>query len=134
MDNLSISEELNIEEMMRTPYLSYVIPSLQERRRIAYSILERTVEEILLIDSYGFLIDSVFAGLSENHIEYVAKNGPKAYKENLIKVLQDQEMINGAHQIAKSMDDDLSNNQTINQNRLKKVIQYIKDNKLAFQF
>lgn len=133
-DLLTTIEEINIEEMLRAPHLSYVVENLLDRKKIAASILRRNNEEILLIDSSGFLIDSVFAGLTENHIEYIAKNGPRDYKKNLLKILQDQAMMRGVFEIAKAMDEDLGENITQNQDRVKNVVQYIKDNRIAFEF
>lgn len=133
-NNLSIIEELNIEEMLRTPHLSYIIGTIQERRSASYSVLQRNKNNILLIDGSGFLIDSVFAGLTEKHIEYIALNGPQKYKENLLKILQDQEMMKGVFEIVKDMDTNLGGNVAQNQERIKNVIQYIKDNRIAFEF
>jgi len=133
-DDLTMSEQLNIEENFKTPHLSYILETIQERKRVAYLILQKLIEEVLLIDSSGFLIDSVFAGLSEKHIEYIAKHGLQKQKENVLKILQDAEMMKGVWEIVKDMDDDLGGGATTNQQRVKKVMQYISDNRIAFQF
>lgn len=131
---LTTIEELDIEEIIKDPHLSYVIGTIQERKKVAISIFSRSKSNILLIASSGFLIDSVFAGLSEKHIEYIAKNAPKNYKENLLKILQDTEMMKGVFEIAVDMDTDIGKNVTQNQDRVKNVIQYIKDNRVVFEF
>lgn len=127
-------EELNIIENLKEPHLSYIIGTMVERKKVAYLVLGKDEKDILLIDSSGFLIDSVFAGLSEKNIEYITKKGPQKYKEALIKILKDQEMMRGAFEIVKAMDDDLGSGVTQNQTRIKNVIQYIKDNRVAFEF
>lgn len=132
--DLSMLEELNIIENLKEPHLSYIIGTMVERKKVAYLVLGKDEKDILLIDSSGFLIDSVFAGLSEKNIEYITKKGPQKYKEALIKILKDQEMMRGAFEIVKAMDDDLGSGVTQNQTRIKNVIQYIKDNRVAFEF
>ena len=131
--DLKILEEYKIRDFIENPDFTYVEGTILERRRVSVSILMRREVEVLLIHKSCFLIDSVFAGLSENHIEYIAKNGPKNYKENLLKILDDQGMMKGVFEIAEAMDEDLGDNITKNQERVKNVIQYIKDNRVAFE-
>ncbi len=134
-DKLKILEEISIRESFEDPHLSYIFGTVQERKRVAYLILAKKENEILLINRSGFLIDSVFAGLSGKNIEYIAKNGPRKYKENLWKILQDQEMMDGVFEISKDMDRDLNTkNASQNQIRIANVIQYIKDNSPVFKF
>lgn len=133
-DLLTTIEELNITDNIREPHLSYVIETIIDRKKVSLSVLRRTAEEILLIDSSGFLIDSVFAGLTEKNLEYISINGPQKYKVSLLKILQDRKMMKGVFEIAKALDEDLGENITQNQDRIKNVIQYIKDNKVAFEF
>lgn len=134
MLELTLPEEFNIKEAIQEPHFSYIESTILNRVHVSYSILNRNEQDILLIDNSGFLIDSVFAGLTEKHIEYIAKNGPQKYKESLSKILQDAEMMKGVSEIAKAMDEDLGRNTTQNQDRVKNVIQYIKDNHTAFEF
>jgi len=131
-DLLTTIEEMNILERLKEPHLSYVIETPQEKKMVSRDILKRKENEIVLITNSGFLIDSVFAGLTEKHIEYIAKNAPKNYKENLLKILKDTEMMKGVFEIIKAMDED--NNNIGNQNRIQHIIQYIKDNHVVFEF
>jgi hypothetical protein len=133
-EELSIIEEMEIEQNIREPFGDYISPSLAVKRKIAYSILTRNESTVLLLDRYGFTIDYIFAGLTEKHIECFAKNAPKVYKDNILKTLRDQEMVKGVFEIAKAMDDDLGENITKNQERVRNVIQYIKDNRMVFEF
>lgn len=132
--DLSISEEMAIEQSIREPFADYLFSPLNIKCDISFSIRSRDENEILLLDIYGFSLDFIFAGLTEKHIAYIAKNAPKNYKENLLKILQDIEMMKGVFEIAIDMDTDIGKNVTQNQDRVKNVIQYIKDNRVAFEF
>jgi len=134
MINLTSPEEFNIKGIIQEPHFSYIESTLNNRKDVSCSVLRRNENDILLIASFGFIIDSVFAGLTEKHIEFIAKNGPGDYKENLLKILQDQEMMKGVFEITLDMDTDMGKNITQNQDRVRNVIQYIKDNKIVFEF
>ncbi|MFA6383618.1 MAG: hypothetical protein WCX17_04325 [Parcubacteria group bacterium] len=134
MKDLTAQEEFNIQGIIREPHFSYIDSTLTNRKRVSYSVLARKEGDVLLIDSSGFLIDSVFAGITERHIEYIAKNGPKNYKENLFKILQDKEMLHGVSEIIQALDKELGENATQNRERINNVIRYIKDNRIVFEF
>ncbi|MFA5777848.1 MAG: hypothetical protein WC906_05460 [Parcubacteria group bacterium] len=133
-EELSIEEEMKIEQDLREPFGDYIAPSLSVKKKIAHSILSREEKTVLLLDKYGFTIDFIFAGLTEKHIEYITKNAPKDYKDNILKLLQDQETLKGVFEIARAMDGDLGREAMQNQDRVGNVIQYIKDNRIAFEF
>lgn len=129
-----IEKEIEIIDHISHPHL-FSFGDEKSKKNISQQIFKNYEEkEILIIDPYGFLIGSVFAGLTEKHIEYIAKNAPKDYKDNILKLLQDQEALKGVFEIAKAMDDDLGRGSTQNQDRARNVIQYIKDNRIAFEF
>lgn len=131
---VTILEELNIRDSIEAPHFLYVEGTMLEKRRVAYLILQRKEDEVLLIDRTGFLVDSVLAGLSEKHIEHIAKSGPRDYKENILKSVKDQKILAEVVAIAKAMDEDLGGGSTRHQTRVKNVIQYIKDNQVVFEF
>jgi hypothetical protein len=132
-NNLGLLEEFDIEREIKTPHLMYRNFSTINKKRVAYSILSRKLNEIILINSPGFCVDAVFAGLSEKHIEYIAKNAPMEYKKNILDLLY-QANIENILKITQDMDKDLGENVTQNQDRLKNIIQYIKDNHAVFEF
>lgn len=132
--DIDTKEEQRIFDLISNPHFLYVSNSISDRKKVAIIIFAKKENEILLIDNYGFLIDSVFAGLSEKHIEHIAKNGPRDYKENILKILKDKEMMKGVFEIAKAMDEDMGGGSVRHQQRVKNVIQYIKDNRVAFEF
>lgn len=131
--NLDLIEEIDYREKITTPFLGYVMGTLAERKKVAGEILTRKPEDLLLVDGTGFNIDSIFSGLNEENVEYIVKRAPLEYKESLAEILGDKEMMDGVWEIAKSMDDDEGDGQTRNQDRIKKIIQYIQDNQIAFQ-
>lgn len=130
-NDLGLLEEFDVLREIKTPHLVYKNFSSTAKQRVAYSILSRKPEEILLINSPGFYVDAVFAGLSENQIEFIAKNGPLEYKQCLLDFLREGN-VEGALGVAKEMDEDSGTNTTKNQERVATVIQYIKDNQKAF--
>lgn len=134
MQILLLSEEIKIKGILHEPHFSYIESTLVNKKYIASLIFQKKEEDIFLIASSGFIIDSVFSGLTEKHIEYIAKNAPRNYKENLLKIQEDKEMMQGVFEIAKAMDKDLGESVTQNQQRVRNVIQYIKDNQAVFQF
>jgi hypothetical protein len=134
MLNLTPTEEFSIKGMMQEPHFSYIESTLLNKKTVSYSIIPRKESDILLIASSGFLIDSVFAGLTEKQIECIAKNAPEDYKTNILKILNEPEMMKGIFEIARSMDQDAGGNDRKNEERVDNVIRYINDNQVAFEF
>jgi hypothetical protein len=132
--NIEFEKELIIRKNLKEPHFSYLEDSVLNRKRVSGLVMSKNNDEILLVDSYGFNFDSIFVGLTEKHIEHITKNAPKDYRENILKLLGDQEMMKGVFEIAKAMDGDLGRGSTQNQDRARNVIQYIKDNRIAFEF
>lgn len=130
----STVEEFDILGRLQTPHLIFYPLNFSSKIKTAAIVLMNEAEKILLINSPGFCEDSILAGITEKHIEYIAKNAPKDYKENILKLLQNQEMVNGVFEIAKAMDEDLGKGAMQNQERVRNVIQYIKDNRVTFEF
>lgn len=133
-ENINYADETLVIKSLQKPYFLYTSNRLTDRATVAKLVFLKKENEMLLVDPFGFLIDSVFAGLTEKHIGYIAKNGPKEYKENLLEILSDQGAMKGVFEIAKAMDEDMNGDTNQNQERVKNVIQYIKDNKTAFEF
>jgi hypothetical protein len=132
--DMEIEKEILIRNNLREPHFSYAEDSVLNKKKASILMMHKSNDEVLLVDSYGFNFDSIFAGLTERHIEYIAKSGPKNYKDNIMKILKDQEMMKGVFEIAKALDDDAGRNVTDNQERIRNVIQYIKDNRVVFEF
>jgi len=133
-NDLYIVEEFDILMRFRSPYDIFYPIDFISKKKVAQIVLRKKIDEILLINEMGFQQDSVFAGLTEEHIEYIVKNGPRPYKENVLKIVQDKKMIEGAYEIVQDMDDDLGKGVSKNRERIRKVIQYIKDNRIVFDF
>ena len=124
-------EEFDIITKFHFPHLFIRGTDFISKKIISNNVFLKNNEEVLLIVSEEFLYDSVFSGLSEKHIEYIAKNAPQDYKNNILKILKDQQMMKGVFEITQSMD---ANNTMEHQKRIKNVIQYIKDNYAVFEF
>ncbi|MFA5994671.1 MAG: hypothetical protein WC823_06975 [Parcubacteria group bacterium] len=132
--NISSLEEFDIMREITMPHLLTMGESLLEKKNACYAILARKTEEILLVNSPGFSTDFIFAGLSEKHIEFIAKNAPIEYKKELLKLSSSDYSVADILEIAQAMDNDLGENVTQNQQRVKNVMRYIQDNQIAFQF
>lgn len=132
--NLTTLEEFDIRRRLQMPHLSYHPLTIDAKKNIAFLVLSNNNSEILMINIEGFRTSSVIAGLSEKHIEYIAKNTPEDYKKIFIEIINNKAEVEDIIEIAKAMDEDLGGNVTKNQERVKNVIQYIKDNKIAFEF
>jgi hypothetical protein len=126
--------EDDISEKLALPYIYFLQENFQQKAMFARYILSLDVETVLLPSCYIFSYPAVLAGLSEIQIEHVAKNAPADYKKELYECVRDDFRIHEAFDIAREMDDDLGQGRTDNQLRLKKILQYINDNSLAFQF
>lgn len=131
---LTTLEEFDLCEKLQFPHLLFYQKDIVSQKRLAFEILSKKEDEILLVTSYGFGHGGTLAGLSEKNIEYIAKNSPKDYKESLLKILKDQAMVREVFEVAKAMDEDLGRGATQNQERVRRVVQYIKDNRAVFEF
>lgn len=131
---MKIFSKDNILERLTIPYIFFPQELLGEKIRLS-KYIHNLEDELLLIPAPSlFSYPSVIAGMSENQIEYIAKNGPSDYKNELLKSIEQKFKIKNIFEIAKAMDDDLKNGVVKNQERVNNVIQYIKDNKIAFEF
>jgi hypothetical protein len=133
-NDFGLLEEFDIISEIQTPHLIHKDFSLVTKKRVAYSILRRKPEEILLMNSPAFSVDAILAGLSEKQIEHIALSAPDEYRKEIIDSLRQDYKIKEIMEIAQSMDEDLGENSTQNQERAKNVIQYIKDNRVVFEF
>ncbi len=132
-NNLSTLEEFDAQRKFEFPHLLYVADNLTAKKNIAYTVLAKREDEILLMSPAGFEDAAVVAGLGVANIEYFIKNAPMEYKENLIKAINNSLLFKDVWEIVQSMDEDEGDGLTRNQERVKKVIQYIFDNKVVFQ-
>jgi hypothetical protein len=132
--DITLVEETDIVGNFHTPHIRTTEINMPSKKRVARNILTKKEEDILLVNSVAFFGASVFSGISVKNIEYLAKNAPEDYKKNILKVLHDKKMMEEIFQIAKAMDEDLENNATQNQERVRNVVQYISDNRIVFEF
>lgn len=130
---LSTLEEFDIIRKLQFPHtLSH--QNLSQKIALVTKMLSRSSAELLLVTPSGFSTDFILAGLSEKHIEYIALNAPNEYKKEIFDSMIKLSIIKEIFEIARSMDDDLGERVTQNQDRVRNIIQYIKDNRSAFEF
>lgn len=134
MENVEIlvEEEFDIASSLEVPHLLYYPISPATKKRVAVNVYSRDPESILLISASGLGTDSVFAGLNEKHIEYIAKNAPSEYKKEILRLVDNPAEIRDVLSIAKSLDEDMGGDVKVNLERVRNVIQYIRDNRAVF--
>lgn len=127
-------EDFNIMRKIQTPYLAYENDDLVTKRNIAFDVLSRKAEDILLINAFGFREEAVLAGITEEQIEYIAKHGPRKYKENIIKTFSNEYSVLEIEEIVKMMDEEEGEGKNNNWQRMRNVMRYIGDNQKVFAF
>jgi len=133
-DLLTTLEEFDAIMRFQSPHLLSSQNDILTKKKIAFLMASKNEGEILLISPSGFLYSAVLAGITEKNIEYIAKNAPQECKKNIMQALSNQETMKEIMEITKAMDDDLGHNTTKHEDRIRNVIQYIKDNIQVFQF
>lgn len=133
-NDLSALEEFDAQMKIEMPHLLYEKSDLISRKKVAYIVLAKKENEILLINPAGFCESSVIAGLNEKNIEYFAKFAPREYKESLALTISNDFLVEDVLEISKAMDDDYGKSIASNQQRIRNVFKYIEDNKVVFYF
>lgn len=124
----------DIWDQLSIPYVYFAQQTIGQRSILAKYISKVEPVVLILPSCYIFSYPAVLAGLSEVQIEYVAKNAPAEYKKEFLSSIMDKFKVQEMFNIAREMDDDFGQNITENQVRLKKILRYVNDNLLAFQF
>ncbi len=133
-DNLSTLEEVDFQGKLQFPHLMFTRKDPMAKKKIAYVVLAKKENEILLVSPAGFGEAAVIAGLTEKNIEYFAKFAPREYREKLAETIDNDYSLKDIWEVAKAMDEDLNDNAKNNRLRVKNVLQYIYDNQIAFHF
>ena len=133
MESLTNLEEFDIMRKLQFPH---TLPhgDLIQSSSVSSYISSKNADELLLITPSGFSNDFIFAGLLDTHIEFLANNAPREYKEEIIPLALEEENITSELEIAMHLDGNMRVASNMNQIRVKNVIQYIKDNRIAFEF
>jgi len=126
--------EEKILDKFAIPHIVFPQDTIQQKRALAWHIISLKGEELLLTTSFSFSYPAIIAGISESNIEYIAKNAPRKYKTELFEAIKKDYVQKEILEIAKAMDEDLGENVTKNQIRIKDIIKYIKDNHVVFEF
>lgn len=126
--------EDDVIEKLTIPYIFFPQNNLEQKKNLAIYIYNLDSELLLIPSRFAFSYPAFLSGLSEKHIEYFAKNAPVDYKKELFSSIQKEYIVKEMIEIAKVMDKDLGDNINKNQSRIKNNIQYIKDNRIVFEF
>lgn len=124
----------DITNKISIPHAYFSQETIGEKKMLAWHIFHSDNEAILLPTFFAFSYSAFIAGLTEKQVEYIAKNAPTDYKKELLNAISQNYKLQEVIEIAKEMDEDVRMGKTENQNRVKNVIRYIRDNKEAFQF
>lgn len=130
---MNLLEEFDITNNFQVPHLMYHPIDSTSKKRVAANIFGRSNEAILLITPEGLGRSSVFAGLTQNHLEHIALHAPVEHKAEIFKLLDNSAEIEDILNIAKGLDEDMGGNTTKNLDRVKKNIQYVRNNKVVFE-
>lgn len=126
--------ETEIIEKLSLPHIVFAQGSLAQKVKLAWHVYSLSPAELLLASCFSFSYPAIVAGITVESIEYFAKNAPAEFKKELAKTFLAEYRMKEVFEITKMMDDDLGNGIKQNQERIKKVYQYIVDNWAVFQF
>jgi len=130
---LTTLEEFDISRKLQFPH-TFQCKDLTQKASAATNILHKNTDELLLITPRGFSVDFIVAGLSFEQIEFLARKAPKEYKEEIFQFLTDESNIADILNIEKFLDENTAETTQLNQDRIRNILQYIKDNRIAFEF
>lgn len=119
---------------LSAPHIYFPQDNLLQKSILAAHITKLSNELLLISSSFAFHSPSILAGLDEEKIQYIAKNAPAGYKKELMDSMRQSFTVKEIFEICKEMDRQSGEQTTPNQDRIKNVIQYIKDNRAAFEF
>lgn len=122
-----------IFEQLTIPYIYFPQQTLGQKAVLARYVLNLKGEILLISSSFVFSYSAILAGLTESHVEYIAKNAPIDYKRELLNAISQEHKLNEIFNIVKAMDGDMGNGNMDNQTRIKRVMQYVMDNKFVFE-
>ncbi|KKR21839.1 MAG: hypothetical protein UT50_C0003G0020 [Candidatus Moranbacteria bacterium GW2011_GWA2_39_41] len=120
-------------EKTTIPFIYFPQNNVQSKKQLAIYISMLNDNTVLLSTAWTFSFPAALAGLSYKQVEYIAKHAPTVYKKQLVETIQTSYKIKEALEISKNLDESTDNNAQ-HQQRVKNVIQYIKDNRNAFEF
>ena len=133
-NQLSTLEEFDIVRKIQYPDSLYGVMTPENKRNVAFLIANRKAEEILLTSPLAFRESYVVAGMTERQMEYFALHAPRDYRESLMQAFSSQENIDDMLSITAMMDEEMGKGSMENQQRLKRIIRYLRDNQIVFRF
>lgn len=119
-------EEFDILTELQFPDYIYSIDSIDEQIAFSKYINSLPDRRILLLHNELLTAPFVVAGLTENHIETIIKDGSYNSKFVIFIALADEEFMNDVLSFSNELD--YRNKTTENSTRLTSIVQYLKDN------
>lgn len=125
---LSLLEEFDVIMELQFPDFIYSLETINEKVAFIDYISSFSNRRILTIDDDLFNYPFVIAGLKQDHIETLIREGDVEMKKNLIfNLLFNDIFIKEVDKFAVELDN--RQKTTENTTRIKNIIQYLKDNK-----
>ena len=119
-------------EKMTIPFVYFPQNNILSKKQLA--IHTATLDNNLLLStSWLFSFPATLSGLDYDQVVYIAEHAPAVYKKQLLETTKTTYKIREALEISKALDES-NGSGTQNQDRLKNIIQYVKDNSIAFEF
>lgn len=131
---ISSLEEFDIQSWLQNPHMFFPQTTLVQKKQLAYLILSKKDSDILLMTSLSLKNECILAGLSYEHMEYIAKYGPREYKEQLFNSFMNGDILESIIQIVSAMDDDAGGKTSVHKERVVALRQYLQDNQVVFKF
>lgn len=120
-------------EKITIPFIYFPQNNIQSKKQLAIHIYGLSNNLVLLPTSWTLSFPAVLSGINHNQIEYIARYAPSTYKKQLLETIGTPYKVQEALEISRALDSSNDTNMQ-NQNRVKSIIQYIKDNRIAFEF
>lgn len=125
---LTLLEEFDIIAEFQFPDFVYASDSLEEKKAFANYMGSLSSRRILLFDDGVFYFPFAIAGLREQHIETIVKDGDHSLKEDILfNLLSNPDFLKQVSDFTDELDE--RGRTTENSTRLKNILQYLKDNK-----
>lgn len=132
-NGLNALEEFDAQRKIQFPHLLKKASDIIVKKNIALLVFGLKEWDVLLISPSGFSESSVIAGITEKNIEFFLKKAPMEYKKNLLEAIENEFIVEETVKIAEAMDEDMSTENS-NQNRVRNVLNYIRDNSNVLSF
>lgn len=124
---LTLLEEFDIIAELQFPDFVYATDSMEEKIAFSKMISNLSNKRIMLLDDALFNFPYIAAGLQEEHIETIIKEGDYDGKKIIFENFNDLYFLKQTEELMDELD--RREKTTENSTRLKNILQYLRDNK-----